>query len=529
MPSIVLNVVPSVAISERAPGSVIAHYPQKAGIYIGSPSIAVLPDGDYVSSHDEFGPKSTQNSRAVSHIFRSADRGQTWKRLATISGAFWSTLFVHRGALYLLGTDKEYGNAVIRRSLDGGATWTEPATATSGLLRGDGEYHCAPMPIVEHNARLWRAMEWRNPGKGWGINFRAGMMSVPVDVDLLNAANWTVSNFLPSDRSWNGGDMGAWLEGNAVVTSDGKIVNVLRVDTRSPDEKAALVSISDDGKVATFNPTSGFIDFPGGAKKFTIRYDQKTRFYWSLATVVHERHRDRNPGGIRNTLALTSSPDLKNWTVRCILLYHPDTARHGFQYVDWLFEGDDLIAVCRTAYDDGQGGARNNHDANYLTFHRFANFRRLTMADSVPMPEPISARYETHEFIITGQGFELAKLADGEQAFSNRDYIWRDVPMAFHNGRITRTSGGERAKISVQAKRAGTLSVATALSQPGVKLEGWQATEVTFHYTDAGKTTLTVFTRHVQAGEETILPQGNWTGTLLLLPDAPATREKGAS
>ena len=68
--------------------------------------------------------------------------------------------------------------------------------------------------------------------------------------------------------------------------------------------------------------------------------------------------------------------------VRCILLYHPDTAAHGFQYVDWLFDGEDIIAACRTAFDDGQGGAHNHHDANFLTFHRFANFRRLSMADS---------------------------------------------------------------------------------------------------------------------------------------------------
>ena len=32
--------------------------------------------------------------------------------------------------------------------------------------------------------------------------------------------------------------------------------------------------------------------------------------------------------------------------------------------------------------DDGMGGARNNHDANFLTFHRIASFRSLTMKDS---------------------------------------------------------------------------------------------------------------------------------------------------
>ena len=368
------------------PGVVIDHRPASSGIYVGSPSVAVLPNGDYVASYDEFGPKSTEHSRAVSHIFQSRDRGSSWKRISTIDGAFWSTLFTQRGALYLLGPDKHHGNVLIRRSSDGGVTWTSPTNSTTGLLRGDGEYHCAPVPVIEYAGRLWRAMERRDPPVAWGINYRAGMLSIPVDADLLNAANWTCSNFLPSDRAWNGGDMGTWLEGNAVVTPAGELVNVLRVQTKSPNEKAALVRISPDGKTASFDPANGFIAFPGGPKKFTIRFDPQTKRYWALASIVLDRYRAENPGGIRNTLALTSSSDLVHWTVRCILLHHADVVRHGFQYVDWQFNGEDIIAACRTAFDDGQGGAHNYHDANFLTFHRFANFHHLTIADSSPSP-----------------------------------------------------------------------------------------------------------------------------------------------
>ena len=385
MPLAVIAAEPKADFS-KVPGVVIDHSPASAGLFIGSPSLAVLPKGDYVASHDFFGPKSAEFQSARTAVFRSKDRGKSWSNAATIEGQFWSTLFVHRGTLYILGTDRHHGNAIIRRSLDGGATWTSPTNASSGLLRDNGEYHCAPMPVLEHAGRLWRGMEWRNPPVAWGINYRAGMMSIPVDADLLAATNWTWAEFLPSDRAWNGGDMGAWLEGNAVAAPDGGIVDMLRVQTKSPDEKAAIVRFSADGRTATFDPTTGFVKFPGGAKKFTVRSDPQSRLYWSLATVVPERHRADNPGGIRNTLALVCSQDLTNWTTRTILLYHPDVARHGFQYVDWLFEGDDIIAVCRTAYDDGLGGAHNNHDANFLTFHRIANFRAKTMADSVRMP-----------------------------------------------------------------------------------------------------------------------------------------------
>jgi hypothetical protein len=234
------------------------------------------------------------------------------------------------------------------------------------------------MPVIEHNGRLWRGMERRDPPVGWGLTYCAGMLSVPVDADLLDAANWTFSNFLPSDPHWLEGSFGGWLEGNAVVTREGRLVDMLRVDTRGYPEKAALVQIGADGRTASFDPQTGFVDFPGGAKKFTIRYDAPSARYWSLATLVPRQFQRGKPGGVRNTLALTCSADLTKWTVRQLVFQHPDTAKHGFQYVDWRFDGADLIAACRTAFDDDQGGAHNFHDANYLMFHRIPNFREET-------------------------------------------------------------------------------------------------------------------------------------------------------
>ena len=58
----------SVADLSGVPGVVIDHVPAKTGIYVGSPSIAKLPNGDYVATHDEFGPKSTEH-RARSPAF----------------------------------------------------------------------------------------------------------------------------------------------------------------------------------------------------------------------------------------------------------------------------------------------------------------------------------------------------------------------------------------------------------------------------------------------------------------------------
>jgi len=402
------------------PGVVIDHQPAASGRYVGSPSIVILPGGDYVASHDVFGPKSSYRERAVTRVFRSADRGKTWEHLADVHGQLWSTLFVHRGALYLMGTFARYHDVVIRRSADGGRTWSEPGDAETGrLLTGSGEkgtvpfslrenrdsprgsFHCAPVPVVVHAGRLWRAMEDSTDTRRWGLPFRAFMMSAPVEADLLRAGSWTSTNRLPGDAKWLDGQFNGWLEGNAVVTPEGRVVNVLRVDTPEGGV-AAVVEVSEDGQRVAFDPAGGFIELPGGAKKFTIRYDEESKHYWSLTSIVAPKHRGPRAGSVRNTLALVRSHDLRRWEIRCILLYHSDVAKHGFQYPDWQFDGEDLIAAVRTAYDDGLGGAHNAHDANYLTFHRVEGFRRLSMADSVVEPWAKAKGLETRPVGLIG-------------------------------------------------------------------------------------------------------------------------------
>ncbi|MHC4620052.1 MAG: FG-GAP repeat domain-containing protein [Planctomycetota bacterium] len=271
-----------------------------------------------------------------------------------------------------MGVNKKYGDIVIRRSTDGGETWTEPNDKTRGLLL-KGNYHCAPVPVVVHEGRIWRAFE----EKGW----KAFVMSAPADADLLNADNWTVSNRLPVDKGMVGKK---WLEGNVVVTPRGGLVNILR--TQPHPARAAVLDISPNGRKISFDAKDGIINFPGANKKFTIRYDRLSGKYWSLANIVTD------PGPLeldanehRNTLALTCSKDLKNWEVRYIPLSFMKgehltrkNNKFGWQYIDWLIEGDDIIFVSRTAW--GWETPRS-HDANYFTFHRIPNFRQKTLSD----------------------------------------------------------------------------------------------------------------------------------------------------
>ena len=356
-------------------GIIINHIQKSTEKYIGSPSICILPNGDYVASHDEFGPKSTEFRSAITHIFTSSDKGITWKKISTIDGQFWSNLFYHNKALYIMGTNKHHGNLIIRKSTDGGKTWTIPYDKTQGLIL-EGEYHTAPVPVLIHKGRIWRGVEYATAkSTKWGERYSALILSIPENADLLDAKNWTRSNHLPFDSTYLNGHFKAWLEGNAIATKDGKVGDVLRVHTPDlKDEYCAIVNVDKKGKKVSFDKNN-FFKMPGASKKFTIRYDKSTNKYWSLVNYVLDEFKNLQPSSVRNTLALVSSPDLKQWKIEKVILSHPDPIHHAFQYVDWLFEDDDIIMVSRTAYDDEEGGAKSAHDANYLTFHRIESFK----------------------------------------------------------------------------------------------------------------------------------------------------------
>lgn len=353
------------------PGIVIHNSPAITHNYVGSPSIVIMPDGTYIASHDYFG-----NRLSDTYVYRSEDRGNSWTQIAELKSLTWATLFNRGNELYLIGIAPKstigYGDFVVRKSLDCGRSWTKPADEKSGLIRC-GFYHCAPVPVVCHEGRYWRAME--NMGQDWGWGpFSALMTSIPCKADLLDAGQWTLSNEIKFCSSWKAGAT-AWLEGNAVVAGNGEVKDILRV-AYGPDDVAAMASVSPDGTKLSFNFHTDFIRFPGGAKKFTIRYDKKSRKYWTLSNFVlsKDRHESDN-GGIRNTLVLMNSDDLRTWCISDTLLTCDKPELYGFQYADWQFDGNDIIFVSRTAWKDASGNPPRQHDANYLTFHRVRNFR----------------------------------------------------------------------------------------------------------------------------------------------------------
>ena len=342
-----------------------------SGSYLCSPSMVRHPDGYLLASMDLFGSGTPQN---LTLIFRSDDDGATWHYVSELFPCFWGKMFIHRGRLYMLGCSTEYGDLLIGCSLDGGKTFSTPTV----LFRGS--CHCKypgihknPQPVVEYNHRLWNTLEWGS----WAIGTHAPMvMSADVDADLLDANSWKFTPPLPYDSSWEGvakGPSAGNIEGTLVIAPDQKLYNVMRYDMHrcEPNYGLALAYRVDADQPENTLQYAGALPYPGNHSKFEIHYDAVSGRYWSICS----RILDSANAGSRNLLSLIFSTDLQKWELACDLIdrRNEDPATTGFQYVDFFFEGNDLLFLCRTAVNH----PHNYHDSNYQTFHRLKDFRQL--------------------------------------------------------------------------------------------------------------------------------------------------------
>lgn len=337
-----------------------------SGRYLCSPSLVRHPDGYLLASMDLYAPSAPQN---LSLIFRSDDNGESWYYLSELMPCFWGKLFVHRGVLYMLSCSTEYGDLLIGKSEDGGRTFSAPVTLLRGLggkLKSVG-VHKNPQNMLSYNGRLYETLEWGS----WGNTeyYHAAMvMSCDESDDLMNPESWHFTPPVKYDPNWEGvaedGFKGN-IEGTLCIAPDGGLYNYMRYQT---EEKKILVY-----RVNTDDPDAPLIyshavDFPGNLSKFMIKYDEESCRYYSIVC-----RRIDAPKTNRNLLSLVSSDDLTYWTVERDLLDHRDAdpKKVGFQYVDFLFDGADIIYLCRTAMND----ANNFHNSNYSTFHRIRDFR----------------------------------------------------------------------------------------------------------------------------------------------------------
>ncbi|MCX7819644.1 MAG: exo-alpha-sialidase [Kiritimatiellae bacterium] len=117
---------------------------------------------------------------------------------------------------------------------------------------------------------------------------------------------------------------------------------------------------------------------------------------------------------------------------------------------------------------------------------------------------------------IAGWGWEQGTFSNGAKAFSNREYVWTNVPAVFEGWSCTRTVGGAPCETRVTARTAGRLHAIAPADSP---MPDWRPLEAaTVHYTDRGCTAMRVWIRDVARDECLVLPRAGWTGVQLLWP-----------
>ena len=345
-----------------------------SGNFLCSPCLLRHPDGFLLASMDVFQGCAPQN---LTLIFRSDDDGETWSYVSELFPCFWPRMFIHKGVLYILACSTEYGDLLIGASYDGGKSFTEPTVlfrGTNGKNKMPG-VHKNPQPVVEYNGRIYNTLEWGS----WGLGYHAAMvMSADIDADLLSADSWSFSQPLLYDENWEGvgkGRSAGTIEGCLTVGKDGQLYNVMRYDMLKMEARYGLalrylVNTEDPEAPLSFERA---IEFPANHSKFEIRYDEKTETYFSIAS----RITCPEDAGKRTLLSLLASKDMVHWETLCDLIderANDSTGKKiGFQYVDFFWEGEDIIYLCRTAMNK----AASFHDTNYITFHRIPDFRKL--------------------------------------------------------------------------------------------------------------------------------------------------------
>lgn len=345
-----------------------------SGQYLCSPCLLRHPDGYLLASMDVYQSNAPQN---LAMIFRSDDDGKSWYHVSDLFPCFWPRMFLHDGKVYILACSTEYGDLLIGASEDGCKTVTEPIVLLRG---GNGKnksagVHKNPQPIVTYHGRIYGTLEWGS----WHQDYHASMvMSADEHADLLDPASWSFSEPLLYDPNWEGTGIGksaGTIEGCLAVGPDGALYSTMRYDMMrlEPCYGKALRF-----QVDTLHPEAPLIFdrsivFPANHSKFEMRYDEKTGKYYSIANRITAPEDKAK----RTLLSLMSSEDMIHWSVVTDLIDRrsedPTGRKIGFQYVDFFFEGEDILFLCRTAIN----GAGSFHDSNYITFHRIEHFRDL--------------------------------------------------------------------------------------------------------------------------------------------------------
>ena len=332
-----------------------------SGRYLASPSIVRLPSGRLLSSMDIHASGGGEN---LTLLYYSEDDGAHWQYLTELFPCFWGTLFCDGGRLYMLSMSRVYGDLQIGCSEDEGMTWSKPVVLwRSSCVSAQYGLHRGPMPVLCHNGRIMTDVQFGT----WTKNrFADAVISAPSGADLMNPEHWVMSELWePAEHPEIPHLSMGGIEGSVVASPDGRVYDFLRYGKGHP-----LLLEYDPADPEGMLTNAQVLDVPISDSKADVRYDPVSGCYIMIASYLLSE-----PKTNRNLLALMVSENLTDWKVAKFLIdgRHLDPAANGFQYVSFLIDGDDILFVCRTAYNK----SNNHHDSNYQTFHRVKDFRSL--------------------------------------------------------------------------------------------------------------------------------------------------------
>jgi hypothetical protein len=407
--------------------TVLRQSPDAARVQVYSPGLARLENGRIVATCDvasdpnldPHGARLEAGKAWVNEFYTSDDHGRSWTRRGE-APMMHARPFAAGRAVYVLGQARDL---TIVRSLDNGATWSQPARLTEGQF-----WHQAPCNVHYHRGRVYLVME-RNTDpavRGWPVAVLAPVvMSAPVDADLTHRESWTFSNELsfttaiqqagaphlsgvpfyakgpavPGGRPSRSMAPIGWLETNIVQFRDpnhlwhdpaGRTFHLwMRAHTGSTNLACVAKAVeAEDRRSITVSlqaAPSGepmlYVPCPGGHMKFHILFDERTSLFWLLSTQSTDSmtrpgklppDRYDLPNNERHRLVLHFSKNCVDWCFAGLVAVggSPREARH---YASMAIDGDDLQVLSRS----GDHTAANAHDGNLITFHTVPNFRSL--------------------------------------------------------------------------------------------------------------------------------------------------------
>jgi len=372
--------------------TVVFHNPDPE-YYVEGPGLVRLDDASLIAVVPVVPRQAWSDARRVehsaAHILRSNDSGKTWQPLADLP--YYSAVpWVHGGALYLFankgGTKFRNDDLLLLRSSDGGKTWSEPVTLFEGHF-----WNCHTGMAVRDKHLYW-AVDDLSLGAKRGPRAVAGDLSA----DLMDPRAWRMSEPVPfpgvPDALTNpklAALTSQYLEPNVLnVRGRLRVLATVKPKRQSTAGLCAVLDLDDGGKLDL--KFTQYHPMPGGQLKFCVLWDEVSQVFWATANLVVDsqgafewwaagekrgnvRYSSGLGGNDRRFLMLLYGVDGLNWfQAGCVA--QAGKISQSFMYARPVIDGDDLAIIARSSIN-----APNQHDADYATFHRVRDFRRLAL------------------------------------------------------------------------------------------------------------------------------------------------------